>query len=336
MINRMSTHAKKMKTMGSLILVTSLFLFVDTALNFTTSDGIAREPYTWGDRNEIPVKFNLCLDLFGQHPGKKRVIILGNSRPESGFDPKQFDSYFNNETISFNLAIRGTWMMFTAFFLEYMILPKIQPDIIIWDFHYRTFFEIYCNECHVKSRYNDYNILNKIPVRCHMNRYSGMNASEMLQLIKYKSSFLYRTRTLVINPSWEIQPLLKHTRGFNWIPFNEWNEPFESFTHTFIDASNYGMIAENTFQRIKGILDSMSIPVLFVYGPFGHEIIQFDPLDSLLNDLKESDAFLDLNGSPEFTNASLYWDEVHLNCQGAKKYTEMIYNECVSLYQELN
>ncbi|OLS13084.1 MAG: hypothetical protein RBG13Loki_3314 [Promethearchaeota archaeon CR_4] len=117
----------------SLILFGILFFSIDSCMNILDALGMMGEPYDWGNRLLIPAKVNQARDLFLQNPGKFRIVHIGDSRGETNLDPFYVDEYFSNTTITYNLAISGTENQFQSLYIKHVIIPRLHPNLIIWD-----------------------------------------------------------------------------------------------------------------------------------------------------------------------------------------------------------
>ena len=99
----------------TIFLVIIIFLNVEIGLFICEQNNLLDEPYDWGNRNDIPFKINECNELFRSNPNKLKIIMIGDSRVNQAFYPEQFDNYFNNETITYNLGFSATGALFQMF-----------------------------------------------------------------------------------------------------------------------------------------------------------------------------------------------------------------------------
>ncbi len=309
----------------ALFLAFIIIMGLETCLYIMEVSGLLPEPYEWGNRPDIPYKFNECQELFTQNSGKLKVVTVGDSRPELAFDPFFFDALFTNKTISFNLASSGTKIKFQSLYIQKMIIEKMQPDVLIWDVSYWEFY--YADP----SRTNEEEILNFPETRFYAENTQGLDFFGLLNYYLYRYSKIYRYKSLLWPDSMKSQNLKNfppYDRGF-WrsevVSYQSGESgiiPFQALS----EGKTYNAEANQMFLDTLDYLLEKNITVLVVYGPYNHKKIVFPELDATFSTLP-SDMFLDLNGNESLMDDSLSHNAFHLNKYGAQIYTQFVYDK---------
>ncbi|MBD3187310.1 hypothetical protein GF325_10805 [Candidatus Bathyarchaeota archaeon] len=314
----MGRNSKK-TTLYSLVFVICTLFTCEISIAAFELTGIIYEPVEWGERNNIPKKFNDCLKLFNQNPGKKRVVVVGNSQPLFAFNPYSFDEFFDHVTITYNLGIGGTAISFQSFFINYMIIDRLKPDFIIWDLHYASFFEFFnAREHKDETTHNDYNILDMLLPRMHTGNMNGLSENELAKIFLLKHFMMYKYRTIIPDRIGSL--LIKdNTRGQVVSNDCELEETFSGFKNTTIQNHTYFPEAGHLFTSTLNRLEQLGIEFLVIYGPFPFDIITYHPVDVLFDTISPNN-FLSFNGDLDFTDNTLYVDYLHLNLNGSQVY----------------
>ena len=283
-------------------------------------------PYEWGIRNDIAFKINDCIELFNDPDNKDKIkiVIIGDSVAECGFKPQYLDQLFNKKTISYNLAIAGTASLVHSFIIENLIIPKIKPDVIIWDISHPTVFA------------GEKDSRNNLTLSSPMGRYYTGNTEDLSfeEICKYyllKYSRLYRYRLDLLPSFFGIKNDVfeyynsRYNRG--------WVEKKTSLTtiernYTFYDPYLYELnehAVEMFFDSIKLIQEETSY-FLIVFPSHFNYVITGSTYYSVIYNISPK-YFLDLNVREDSYIRNLWYDETHLNSNGSLYYTYNIYNK---------
>lgn len=324
---------KKDNIIKALILMIFILCFFEIYLFFwSENDNI--EPYQWGSRTEIPYKINDCYELFSnhKHKDKTRIVIIGDSRPECAFYPEICDEYFDDETISYNLAISGTGILVQSFLIQKIVIPKLKPDIIIWELSIPQDFEDNKENLELDER----------TLETPMGRYYTENPdkSDFEELCKYnllKYSRIYRYRA-------NLRPDLFYLNEYekrNIDNFNEWferghlkmSETIKTTNENVRDVSFVYTLHEESVNKFFDTIEIMEDNTdffLIVSGPNRYMKLVFPDITAILNKLSLKN-FLNLNGNDSFYHDDLWFNPTHLNVIGATLYTKLVY-EKISIY----
>jgi len=300
---------KDKKKVLKIIAMMMVFSFsLEISLFCVEQNNLFIEPYNWGNRNEIPFKINECNKLFSENPDKYKVIFIGDSMGEMAFDPITFDNFFNQTTISYNLAFQAVGVMFESLLLD-IILDQISPDFVIW--------QVNIKDLSISGVEDDAAILSNPMPRYHQDNWEGFFIAAKFLM---KNSLIYRSR-LLLPSTWTsiLYYKSRFSRGL-WSTSNrieivneteqiEWNAPFFSEGAVKINA---------TIQD----LEKRNISYLFLNSPQYKQNISFYEFDNLMNSYSENQ-YLNLQGNESFDNNDFY-NKNHLNKYGAEKCTTYI------------
>lgn len=320
---------KKDNIIKALILMIFILCFSEIYVFFWSKNDLI-EPYQWGSRNEIPYKINDCYKLFSnpKNEGKTRIVIIGDSRPECAFYPELCDENFDDETISYNLAIPGTGILVQSLIIQKIVIPKLKPDIIIWELSIPQDFEDNKENLELDER----------TLETPMGRYYTENPdkSDFEELCKYyllKYSRIYRYRG-------NLRPDLFYLNEYekkNIDSFNEWyergylkrSETIEPTNENVTEASFIYKLHEESvnkfFDTIETLKDNTDF-FLIVSGPNRYLKLVFPDITAILNKLSPKN-FLNLNGDDSFYYDDLWCNPTHLNVIGATMYTRLVYEK---------
>ncbi|MHA1646357.1 MAG: hypothetical protein ACTSVL_02190 [Promethearchaeota archaeon] len=266
------------------------------------------EPYNWGNRNEIPFKINECNKLFSENPDKYKVIFIGDSMGEMAFDPITFDNFFNQTTISYNLAFQAVGVMFESLLLD-IILDQISPDFVIW--------QVNIKDLSISGVEDDAVLLSNPMPRYHQDNWEGFDIAAKFLM---KNSHIYRSR-LLLPSTWAsiLYYKSRFSRGLwstsNRIEFVNETEQIEWIAPFFSEGA---VKINDTIQD----LEKRNIPYLFLNSPQYKQNISFYEFDNLMNSYSENQ-YLNLQGNESFDNTDFY-NNNHLNKYGAEKCTTFL------------
>ncbi|MHA2243974.1 MAG: hypothetical protein ACXADY_03315 [Candidatus Hodarchaeales archaeon] len=294
------------------------------------------EPYAWGSRPVVTYKINQCKELFSrrENQGKIKILLIGDSRAQTSFDPHFCDIYFRNLTISYNLGITGFAINAASLVIQKVVIPKIRPDIIIWQIGAYDFIKNHTSnegdriaEMSPNGRYYDNNI-------------EGLDLEGYCEFLLFKYSRIFRYRSVLIPSFLNFDSSLEDNldlysglfdRGYRrryQILKDVQPTKFLNITVT----NEYDEEAESLFLETKDSMIKSDIKFLLVYGPFRNKRMIFPRLDSIF-DTFPSDNLINLNGNETFLLNRLYVeDKIHFNQIGAKLHTEIV---CKKIENEL-
>ncbi|MFX1503603.1 MAG: hypothetical protein ACFFDH_21765 [Promethearchaeota archaeon] len=326
-----SDKIKKKKDLIIKTFVLMIFILISTeAYLWFWSEGDNIEPYEWGSRLEIPYKVNDCYELFSnpKNRHKTRVLIIGDSRPESAFYPELFDEYFNDKTISYNLAIAGTAIPVQALLINKVIIPKLKPDIIIW-------------EISVPQDFTDDELnleLDERTLNTPMGRYYNQNTKdldfdELCEYFLFKSSRIYRYRSN-LRPDFFYLNEYEKTKIES---FKEWYQRgylkhYDSIYPSDENISEVDCIYKLHKDSVEKYFDTLEILeektdfFLIVTGPNRFLKLNFPEISAIFNKLSPKN-YLNLNGNETFYNDDFWHNPTHLNIIGASLYTKYLYEK---------
>ena len=320
------------------------YILLECVLWFSEDNGTLIEPYAWGNRNEIPYKINHCHDVFSdpKNKDKVKIVIVGDSGPETAFNPELLDSLFFHKTISYNLAFYGTAIRVQSLLINKIIIPKIKPDILIWDLGIPNDFED-------SKKINDQEnaTLSHPGPRYYNDNTEGLGFEDLCRFYLYKYSRFYRYRKTLrpslFNLNEDYQVLIK---GYGKLYEKGWIKHIENevtdenqnvteityLTDGYSDPSNlvYNFILHEEskdlyFDTIKTI--EKRTDYFFIINRAGYKQKIICPLIySYFNKLSPKN-FFDLNGYEDLNVAEYWWNESHLNMIGAEVYTRLIYEK---------
>jgi len=284
------------------------------------------EPYEWGEREDIPFKVNECHALFSkpENQNKVKVLMLGDSRPMTSLNPHKLDTLFNNKTITYNLAIARTSIRFTSVFIQNIVIPKLKPNIVLWDFQIPDDFKEDTN-----TIIDDY-ILTTPMGRYYTNNYTGLDIEGWCEqflmgfsrIFRYKSNFLQHALNLNLNSLEQ-----KLVRGYFPLigTFDSGGAIMQNVTHNYTFYEESETLILNNLEKFN----QYSQYHLIITGPYR----LFRQLDakvySIFNEIP-SNNFLDLNGNVSFSNDIFWYNDNHLNPTGADLYTQFVFDKIMS------
>jgi len=301
-----------------------IFSFLEGFLWILEINNLTEEPYLWGNRNFAPYKINQCKRLFSdpQHKDKIKVVSVGDSVCLYAFNPYKFDEYYKNETISYNLAIKGTSVRFQSFFIQKVIVPKIKPDVIIWQLKAPNDF------CQYVAEEETWNMRSPM-ARYYLNDFQGMTLFEFFDQITIKLSRIYKYRYFFL-PNFlnldlpykeDFEDYADHPRGFKpkYLIYDDENETMRDheFTSTFDEK------VDDAFVSAINFMENQKIDYLVVSGPYYFERRIYKNADDLLDKLSDKN-HLDLNGNEAFLDRDFFKDRNHLNFYGGQVFTHFI------------
>lgn len=316
------------QVLQSLVLTLTILILLEGSLGILEMTNSLPEPYEWGSRQIISWKINECRKLFSQpeHKNKIKVVIVGDSKPQVSFDPHFMDNYFNNITISYNLGFRGIGMRMYSILIQDLIIPKISPDLLVWELNTHDFVdENFTNR--------DENFSLTSPMGRYYYQYTeGLDFEGLLEYYLLKYSRIYRYRSIIL-PSFlyfdsvtlsDIKTYEEtYDRGFlrRWGKYNG-SQPLKIRNMTI--QRKFLEEGESLFFQTKNAIEAHNISLLIVHGAYRHLKVTYPRFDAILNTLN-FDNFLDLNGNETFLDNGLYSpDGKHLNHLGAKVYTSFV------------
>ena len=322
---------RKKKKLKSIIMKEFLvfifgLIFIEGFLWRLEQIGYLGIPYEWGIRNDIAFKINDCIELFNDpdNEDKIKIVIIGDSVAECGFNPQYLDMLFNKKTISYNLALAGTASLVHSLIIENFIIPKIKPDIIIWDISHPSVFA---------EKEDD---RNNLTLSSPMGRYytgnvEGLNFEALCKFYLLKYSRLYRYRLDLLPFFFGIKNDVheyyqsRYDRG--WVK-KETSLITTERNSTFYNSIPYELdkdAVEMFFDSIKLIQEKTSY-FLIVFPPHFKSVLTGSPYYSVIYNYSPKN-FLDLNVREDFFLRHLWFDETHLNSNGSLYYTYAIYQK---------
>lgn len=312
----------------AIFLVIIIILNVEIGLFICEKNDLLDEPYDWGNRNDIPFKINECNKLFRSNPNKLKIIIIGDSRVNQAFYPEQFDNYFNNETITYNLGFAGTAAIFQMFLLEHFFLPKFNPDIILWDITFNDFGNA---TKHIEQNHN----LFSLPMpRYYSNYQVNMTFDDYWDFYFLKISRIQRYRSLFFpSKAFTIANYENlYLNGFlKAIGIYETNDT-AIYNQTF-DFSVDQEILQGFLETRQYFIEN-NIPHLIISPPHNHARYITPKVQETFKSLGE-EYFLDLNGNETLMYDELYHNKDHLNFEGSQIYTQFVYEKMANNINEL-
>ena len=307
-----------------------LLISIESYLWYLESNGYLVEPYEYGNRMDISYKINECYNLFNKNENKDKikVIIIGDSRAETGFDPALLDFFFDKKTISYNLAIFDSAVRFQSLIIKKVIIPKLKPDIIIWE---PTVPQDFTDD---KLVYGPDERKLETPMgRYYTNNTKHLDFEDLCKYYLFKYSRLYRYRSnlrpnilsINENDNAKIESYKElFDRGF--IGFDESLEPENrNFTQESIDFKLDEEAKDIFFDTIE-FIEKNTDYYLILNGPNRYTKFISPVLDSIFNNFPQKN-FLDLDGETTFLYDYLWMDSNHLNNNGALLFTEYIYTK---------
>ncbi|GAB4323707.1 MAG: hypothetical protein Kow0069_28910 [Promethearchaeota archaeon] len=311
------------------ILAIILLGVVELTFRSLEARGALGEPYDWGSRNRIPFKLNEARRLFNSNPGKLRVVMLGDSRPELAFDPFQFDDAFNDTTIAYNLAESGTGVRFQAAYLRHVVLPVLHPDIVVWEINNNDFKQ---DPPHDQQ---EAHVLSQPGMRFHSGDLSGASLKEMVKWLLSKVSTAYHHRRDLqpaefpgSEESYEKIYGSIYERGY----WDSRRKGCDSGLDRMINVTHNLRVHPNAaaaFLEALNLLERRGVQFVVVYGPFNHYRHDVPEIRELLNHVPDS-RLLELNGEPSLADDGLYYNPFHLNAYGASIYTSFVIEKVAS------
>ena len=301
-----------------------------------TNEGFV-EPYEWGNRNDIPYKISECSKLFAEKENrdKIKIIIIGDSGPESGFNPELLDTLFDKKTISYNLGFYATGVRVQSLIVNEIIIPKLKPDIVIWDLSVPNDFE---DSKKVNNQENT--TLNHFGARYYSGNTDGLDFEQKCDFYFFKFSRLYRYRqTLMPN----IFGLNEKVVGLNELYGRLYDRGWLKHKGSLIidnnqttkeEVCNVELNKESRdlfFETIKN-LEKKTEYFFIINKPFYKIKIVCPTIYSFYNKLSPKN-FLDLNGKEELYFPEIWMNVGHLNEYGANYYTHYIYEKISQNYQ---
>lgn len=316
-------HTPRKKYLYSIVFCLILMISTEGIMFLLEDQEIFKEPYEWGSRDDIPTKINLALELFLKNPGKKRVVVLGDSRVERALDPFQFDDYFKGKTITFNIGIEGTAVQAQAVILK-AIIERCNPDFIIWDLSYSDFYaDLYY--------YSQDNEVKSSPMgRYYNHEYNNASLNDEFESWLLFNSRLYRYRRQII-PHWlDPNPDLGQNTEF----YSEGRGYIASYESTYNFTSGimsdwymYDLaisdLCVNDFNKSLALMQEKNISYLMVHPPHGNERHILPAVEKLFEALP-SDNYITLNGDFRFSDSKYFYNYNHLNSYGAAIYTNVV------------
>lgn len=316
-----------------------IFFSVERFLFILDSNNLIDEPYLWGNRSEIAYKLNKCKELFNnpKHKNKLKILIVGDSVGELAFDPFKFDNLSENKTISYNLCITQTAVRFQSFFIKKVIIPKFEPDFIIWTLTIPYDFADIENVNKYEAE-----LLNSKIVRYYNIDFRGLNAIDFFDLLLIKISRIYKFRFSFLPEQFlltsDLDGIIEdyenlYKRDF-WRSFRVYDEDNESMHDVYIDMKFHNE-SEILFFNTLDFIEYHDTRFLVVVNPARNMNIVYPPVDELFNKL-ESEKILNLNGNESFMDNNLNHNINHLNYYGAQLYTEFIYRKICKFIHDLS
>ena len=303
-----------------------IILNVEFGLFICEQNNILVEPYNWGNRNDIPFKINECNELFKNNPNKLKIIMVGDSRANQAFYPEQFDNYFNNETITYNLGFAGTAAIFQIFLLKHIYLPKLKPDIILWDI---TFNDFGNSTKHIEQNHNLFSLpmpryYSDYKVNMTTNDYGDYYFTKFSRIYRYRSLFfpesfniakyenVYLNGFLKADGVYETNDTAIYNRTLNFSVHPEFLQDFLEMRQFFIDSNIPHLIINPSHNHVRWITPKVQ-EAFISYG---------------------DEYFLDLNGNETLMYDDLYYNKDHLNFEGAQIYTKFVNEKMASIINE--
>ena len=295
----------------------------ELTLTILESNNQLEEPYDWRNRLDIGYKINQCIQLFKENPEKIKVLVIGDSRVQQALWSRKFDSYFNNRTITYNLAFPATGTLFQSYLLRYVGLPKMKPDVLIWDFSHtdveNTTFQI-----------NENSVIFGLPAsRYYFDYTCNITLNEAIDYFLMKTFRIYRYRTLFYYNQIVDLALNLFENGFlfNNGTYHDTHTQLYNVTTFSPDLPTLTEINETRRCLIEKNILHLVISPPHNYARFVNVAIQ-----QIYNQFGQQ-YFLDLNGNESLTPDVLYYNEGHLNPAGAEIYTRFV---CEKLNASIN
>ncbi|MFX1383496.1 MAG: hypothetical protein ACFFBP_13725 [Promethearchaeota archaeon] len=324
---------KKHLVIKTLILILIFLTSVEIYIWFW-SKGDKIEPYEWGSRLDITYKINECYDLFTnrEHKDKTKIVIIGDSRPECAFYPKLCDDYFDDKTISYNLAIAGTAIRVQSLLIQKVIIPKLNPDVIIWEL---TLPQDFADD--EQTEKEEDNIMRTSMGRYYTGNTRGLDFEETCFYYLFKYSRIYRYRSNIRPNLFYLNEYEKakiayyedwYERGYfkHYDIVSDINQSFSEVEHVY--KLNEDSVDE-FFETIEFIEENTDY-FLVINGPVLYQKSIYPDIYTILNKLSPKN-FLDLNGDELFDYDELWLNHYHLNICGATLYTRLVYEQ-LSIY----
>lgn len=302
--------------------------FESSLILLDASDNLL-EPYEWGIRNEIALKFNECSKIFDENEDKLKIVILGDSRAQTGIDAMAIDRFFNHTTISFNLAINATEIIFESLYIMDLIIPKLQPDLIIWDFSPSDFISFEGSDQRVnetvrnsigKVYWEDWNNQSEIPT----------NDAVHSMLMKYSLIYRYKTNFVpkFFNSSYIQDEELHHeiikVQGSNYLYSKtpKLSGSIQRVENTYFDTNRRDIFLEalETIQNNK-------IPLFFSFQPYYYKTINNTVFDEMLKEFKCPSKEYQIDSRWNYTyidDNQIFSDRNHFNLNGMTLYTQEV------------
>jgi len=308
----------------SIIILTAIEMY----MWYLESNGYLVEPYEYGTRLDISFKINECYELFNKQENqeKLRIVIIGDSRAETGVDPKLLDFYFNKKTISYNLAIFDSAVRFHYFLVEKVIVPKLHPDIIIWE---PTVPQDWTDD----DKDADQRKLATPMARYYTENTDYLDFEEFCKYYLFKYSRLYRYRS---NLKLNIYGLNKNEKD-KIENYEEWFDRgyFKNDEIMIPENQNFTLIdikfelddkAEDMFFDAIDFIKENTKFYLIVNGPNRFTKFNSSILEEIFSKISNK-RFLDLDGNSDFLSDFLWMNPTHLNENGALLFTFYIYKK---------
>ncbi|MFX0100378.1 MAG: hypothetical protein ACFFCS_12420 [Candidatus Hodarchaeota archaeon] len=291
------------KSFFLLLLVVSGF---EITLLILEKGEILPEPYDYGAYQDIPFKFNEAQSLFSQNPDKIKIAILGDSRPRCGIDPHYIDEYFDNKTITYNLGIRGINFKVHYFMLEYLVLNRLHPDIILWDIQQFDFIYSERDEDIMSLPIVGYHIIGYTP---RIYRYRSLFTPSFLNLTADANAIKTRLSK-------------EYERGYFQWEYTNYTSPYSSMTVVQVDINIDASYKEAFFKSVNA-LENSGTPYLVLQGPY--DCIRYENDEALSQfGLVQNQYWIDMNGNEDLMDETFYYNPLHLCHEGAEKYTQFI------------
>lgn len=309
------------KSLSFFLLLIAIF---EGTIAILEKDGNMFEPYNWDSRMEISIEVNEAKTLFLRDENQKKIkiVTMGDSRIERSFNPYLNDDLLENKTISYNLGIHGTSMDLQTTYLENIIIPKIKPDIVIWDTYFKDFCQYDSISLEGYSPMLDYytqntsGLSNYDRVEYYANKYS--------RVYRYKSLFEYEN----MKDQYQMvyQNKFQNNRGFKSKP----KVTDSGFINKTIGDWTNSISSPDLVSRFFHIIDlfeEKNIEYLIINTPqnnfnyknwtiFEEEIASNLPKSRYIN--------FDSPAYEVFNHYEYYYDKNHLNSFGAEVFTEIL------------
>ena len=307
------------RTIAGIILI---FMLLEATLYGLDNMKRLKEPENWGTRPVIPYKIDKCLELFNQNPGKLKVVMIGDSMPELAFNPILFDAYFDNKTISYNLALSGTPMSFQGRFISDVVLNRIHPDLVLIS---TTIYDMTISNDNTKEAEE---LFSQPMAHFYFQNTSGMDENELLSYNLEKSWLTYRYRSVIFESLLNLNPISDFDKYFIRGCANRTQRMVGNTTKEYINELYapwaLDMEGVNNWQYAIGNLTEKGVQYLIVGHPYNHDRINNPEFNALLDAYPE-DRVLDLNGNLTLSPDYLWHNSNHLNSEfGAPIYTRFV------------